>query len=87
MQKEVYDYMRNHLDLLIGQTKSYMPFVKTAFPTANMADACFNLIVGNAFFVFLGQYAMRVRTPSEQDLAEFGTLVSQYRTKVEEIFK
>jgi hypothetical protein len=87
MQKEIYDFMKNHMDLLIDQTKSYVPFIRTAFPTASMSDACFNLIVGNAFYVFLGQYAMRIRSPSEQDLAEFGALVNQYRGRVEEIFK
>lgn len=87
MQKEIYDFMKNHMDLLIGQAKSYLPFVKNAFPNTNLSDACFNLIVSNAFYVFLSQYAMRIQSPSEQDFAEFGNLVSQYRAKVDEMFK
>lgn len=86
MQKEISDYMKNHIEMLIGQTKAYQPFIKTAFPGLNLADASFNVIVGNAFSVFLGQFAMRMISPTEQDFAEFGQLVSQYRKKVGEIF-
>ncbi|WP_268543510.1 hypothetical protein [Candidatus Nitrosotenuis cloacae] len=86
MQKEIHDFMKNHLDLLVQQAKTYQPFVRTAFPNVNLADACFNLVAGNAFSVFLGQYAMRVRSPTEQDFADFGSLVSQYRQKINEMF-
>ncbi|MEM4378922.1 MAG: hypothetical protein QXX85_08080 [Candidatus Nitrosotenuis sp.] len=87
MQKEIMDFMQNHLELLLNQTKSYQPFIKTAFPGMNLSDACFNLIVGNAFSVFLGQYAMRMQSPTEQDFAEFGSLVGQYREKINELFR
>jgi hypothetical protein len=80
------DVMKNHMDLLLNQTKSYQPFIKTAFPSVSPSDACFNLIVGNAFSVFLSQYAMRLISPTEQDFAEFGKLVSQYREKINELF-
>lgn len=86
MQKEIEDAMRGHLNLLIQQARVYQPFVKTAFPNANVADACFNLVAGGAFSVFLGQYAMRIKSPTEQDLADFGSLVSQYRQKIDELF-
>jgi len=86
MQKEIEDAMRGHLDLLIQQARAYQPFVKAAFPNANVADACFNLVAGNAFSVFLGQYSMRIRSPTEQDFADFGNLVSQYRQKIDELF-
>jgi len=86
MNKEIADQMKKHLDLLAEQTKAYQPFIKTAFPTLNMSDACFNLVVGNAFSVFLGQYAMRMISPTEQDFAEFGQLVSQYKKKIDEMF-
>jgi hypothetical protein len=86
MQKEIADFMRKHIDMLLAQTKSYQPFIKTAFPTMNMSDACFNVIVANAFSVFLSQYAMRMISPTEADFAEFGTMVSQYKEKINEIF-
>jgi hypothetical protein len=86
MQKEIMDAMKNHMDLLLNQTKSYQPFIKTAFPGMNPSDACLNLIVGNAFSVFLTQYAIRLISPSEQDFAEFGKLISQYREKINELF-
>lgn len=86
MNKEIADQMKKHLDLLLEQTKAYQPFIRTAFPGLNMSDACFNLVVGNAFSVFLGQYAMRMISPTEQDFAEFGQLVSQYKKKIDELF-
>lgn len=86
MHKEIADYMRNHLDLLLNQTKAYQPFIRTAFPGLNLSDACFNLVAGNAFSVFLGQYTMRMISPTEQDFAEFGQLVSEYKKKIDELF-
>ena len=86
MQKEIQEYMSRHLDLLLMQTKSYIPFIKTAFPGTNLTDACFNLIVGNAFSVFLGQYAMRMKSPTDEDFAEFGKMTNQYRDKIVELF-
>ena len=86
MQKGIQEYMNRHLDLLLMQTKSYIPFIKTAFPGTNLTDACFNLIVGNAFSVFLGQYAMRMKSPTDEDFAEFGKMTNQYRGKIAELF-
>ncbi|MGQ0606060.1 MAG: hypothetical protein ACT4OD_03775 [Candidatus Nitrosotenuis sp.] len=86
MRKEISDYIKKHMDLLLEQTKAYHPFIKTAFPGLNLTDACFNLVVGNAFSVFLSQYAMRMISPTEQDFAEFGQLTSQYREKIEKLF-
>lgn len=86
MQKEIHDYMNKHLDLLVNQAKSYQPFLKNAFPGINLSDACFNLIVGNAFSVFLTQYAIRMRSPGEDDFIEFGKLAGQYRDKINEMF-
>lgn len=74
------------MELLLDQTKSYQPFIKTAFPTMSVSDACFNLIAANAFSVFLGQYAMRMIAPTQADFAEFGALIGQYKEKVNEIF-
>jgi len=86
MQKDIQDFLTTHLDLLVGQARAYAPFIKNAFPNSNMSEACFNLIIGNAFSVFLSQHAMRIQVPTEQDLAEFGTFVSRYRGRVDQIF-
>ena len=87
MQKEIYDFMTRHIEMLVQQTKAYMPFIKNAFPSTSVSDACFNLMAGNAFYVFLGQYAMRMMSPTEQDLAEFGSLVGKYKERIDEITK
>lgn len=86
IQREIQEYMNRHMELLLSQTRSYVPFIKTAFPGTDLTNACFNLIVGNAFSVFLGQYAMHMKSPTEEDLIEFGKMVSQYREKISEIF-
>jgi hypothetical protein len=78
--------MKMHLDLLLEQVRTYQPFIKTAFPGVHLADACFNLVTGNAFSVFLSQYTIRMISPTEKDLADFGTLVSQYKEKINELF-
>lgn len=86
MQKEISDYMKSHIEMLIEQTKAYQPFIKTAFPGLNLADASFNVIVGNAFSVFLGQFAMRMISPTEQDFAEFGHLYPSTEKKSTKFF-
>ncbi|MEM3144314.1 MAG: hypothetical protein QXW91_06800 [Candidatus Nitrosotenuis sp.] len=86
MQKEIYDYMKNHLEFLMRQMEAYLPFIRNAFPGTSIPDACFNILVGNAFYVFLGQYAMRMSTPTEQDLEEFGSLAGQYKNKIDKLF-
>ncbi len=86
MNKEISDFIKNHIEMLVSQTKAYQPFIKTAFPAMNMADACMNLIAANAFSVFLSQYSMRMLSPTESDYMEFGTLIAQYVNKINEIF-
>lgn len=86
IQKEIQEYMNRHLDLLLSQTKPYLPFIKTAFPSTDLTDACFNLIVGNAFSVFLGQYAMHMKSPTEEDLIEFGKMTNKYKEKISDLF-
>lgn len=86
MQKEIHDFLTRHLNLLVSQTQAYTPFIKNAFPNTKMSEACFNLMVGNTFSVFLSQYAMRMQTPSQEDFADFGSLVAQYKSKIEEAF-
>ena len=75
------------MDLMLKQTKAYLPFLRLAFPgIKNLAEMSYNLMVGNALTTFLTQYALRMQSPGEKDFAEFGTIVEQYRSKVKEMF-
>ena len=87
IQQEIKDFIETHLQFMVSQTKSYVPFIKTAFPIQkNLADSCYSLIAGNALSVFISQYAMRMKYPSEEDLKEFGIIAEKYRTKIEKLF-
>lgn len=84
---EIQQYVENHIELLIQQTKSYLPFIKIAFPfSKNVAEACYSLIVGNALSVFINQYAMRIKYPTEDDFVEFGKLTIKYKERIEKLF-
>ncbi len=88
IQIEVKKMLEDQMELMIAQAKAYLPFVKLAFPrSTDLTDACFNLIVGNVLSVFITQYAMRMKSPTEQDFAEFGTVTAKYKDKIKEIFK
>ena len=85
---EIQEQVDKHIQLMISQTESYLPFIKVAFPySRNLADACYSLIVGSALSVFINQYAMRVSYPSLEDFAEFGKLMQKYREQVDKFFK
>jgi len=84
---EIQQYIENHIELLIQQTKSYLPFIKVAFPfSKNVVEACYSLIVGNALSVFINQYAMRMKYPAEEDFVEFGKLTIKYKERLEKLF-
>lgn len=88
MDEEIRKYVENHFKIIVGQTESYMPFIKFAFPYSNnLAESCFSTIVGNALSVFLNQYALRMKYPSNADFEEFGKLAMKYREQVEKYFK
>jgi hypothetical protein len=87
IQPEIKETIERNMDLMLTQTKSYLPFLRVAFPrTKNLSEMCYNLVVGNAMTTFLSQYALRMQSPSESDFAEFGTIVEKYRNKVKEMF-
>ena len=72
---------------MIDQTKAYLPFVKLAFPgVKDLSDACFTLIVGTVLPTFVTQYAMRMKSPTEQDFAEFGTITEKYKDQIRKMF-
>jgi hypothetical protein len=86
--EDVKEYVEKQITLMISQTEAYMPFIKVAFPySKNLADACYNLIVGSAVSVFVNQYAMRLKYPSAEDFAEFGKITIRYRDQIDKFFK
>jgi hypothetical protein len=79
--------IEQNMELMINQTKAYMPFLKMAFPAIrDLSEMTFNMMMGNAFTVFVSQLAMRMQSPSANDLTEFGQIVEAYRSKVKELF-
>ena len=79
--------IEKNMELMINQTKAYLPFLKLAFPAVqNISDWTFNMMVGNALTVFVSQLAMRMQSPSASDFTEFGQIVEAYRSKVKELF-
>lgn len=84
---EIRQIMEKQIELMIDQTKAYLPFIKLAFPgVKDLSDACFTLIVGTMLPTFVTQYAMRMKSPAEQDFVEFGTITENYRTKIKAMF-
>lgn len=87
MQQEIKEIIEKNMELMLTQTKSYLPFLRIAFPnTANLPEMCYNLMVGNALATFLSQYTLRMQSPTEKDFVEFGALVEQFRDKVGRMF-
>lgn len=79
--------IERNMELMLNQTKSYLPFLKVAFPAVrDLSELTFNMMMGNALTVFITQLAMRMQSPSESDFAEFGTIVETYKSKVKELF-
>ena len=84
---EIKHMMEKQMELMIDQTKAYLPFIKLAFPKVkDLSDACFTLIVGNVLTTFVTQYAMRLKSPNEQDFIEFGTITEKYRDQIRKMF-
>ena len=85
---EIKQIIEKQIELMIDQTKAYLPFIKLAFPgVKDLSDACFNLIAGTVLPTFVTQYAMRMKSPMAPDFAEFGIITENYRGKIKEIFK
>jgi hypothetical protein len=86
--EDIKEHVEKQITLMISQTEAYMPFIKIAFPySKNLADACYNLIVGSAVSVFVNQYAMRLKYPSAEDFTEFGKITVRYRDQIDKFFK
>lgn len=79
--------IEKNMELMINQTRVYLPFLKVAFPgVQNLSELTFNMMAGNALTVFISQFAMRMQSPSENDFAEFGKILEPYKNKVKELF-
>ncbi len=86
--KPIKDFVENYTKLLIEQTKSYLPFVKVAYPASkSLTDACYSLIIGNALSIFIQQYTMRLMYPSPPEFEEFGKITAKYRKEIEKLFE
>ena len=87
IQPEIKTAIEQNMELMINQTRAYLPFLKVAFPAVrDISELTFNMMVGNALTVFITQFAMRMQSLSESDFAEFGKIVEVYRSKVKGLF-
>jgi len=87
IQSEIKIAIDKNMELMLNQTKAYLPFLKIAFPgVQDLSELTFNMMMGNAFTVFVSQFAFRMQSPSADDFAEFGKIVEAYRGKVKELF-
>lgn len=85
---DIGEFVEKHIKLMVSQTETYLPFIKVAFPySKNVADGVYNLIIGSALSVFVNQFAMRMKYPTEKDFAEFGKIALRYRDQVDQFFK
>jgi hypothetical protein len=87
IQPEIKTAIEKNMELMLNQTKIYLPFLKVAFPAVrDLSELTFNMMVGNAFTLFIAHLAFRMQNPSASDFAEFGQIVEAYRSKVKELF-
>ncbi|MEO9278080.1 MAG: hypothetical protein ABI340_09920 [Nitrososphaera sp.] len=87
LDNEIKDAVEKNMELMLNQTKAYLPFIRVAFPSAkDLPELCFNLMVGNALSTFITQFSFRMKSPNENDFAAFGTIVESYRKKVKALF-
>jgi hypothetical protein len=86
--EDVKEFVEKQITLMISQTEAYLPFIRVAFPySKNLADGCYNLIVGSAVSIFVNQYAMRLKYPTAEDFTEFGKITVKYRDQIDQFFK
>ena len=85
---DIGEFVEKHIKLMVSQTETYLPFIKVAFPySKNVADGVYNLIIGSALSVFVNQFAMRMKYPTEEDFADFGKIALRYRDQIDQFFK
>ena len=85
---EVEEIIEKHIQLMISQTETYLPFIKVAFPYSNnIADGVYNLITGSALSIFMNQYTLKMKYPTAEDFADFGKITLKYRDQIDQFFK
>jgi uncharacterized protein YukJ len=85
---DIEEFVEKHIQLMISQTETYLPFIRVAFPYSNnVADGVYNLIIGSALSVFVNQFTMKMKYPTANDFAEFGKIALKYRDQVDKFFK
>jgi len=86
--EDVQEFIEKQIKLMISQTEAYLPFIRIAYPySKNLADACYNLIVGSSISIFVNQYTMRMKYPTAEDFTEFGKITVKYRDEIDQFFK
>jgi len=85
---EVEEIVEKHIQLMISQTETYLPFIKVAFPYSNnVADGVYNLITGSALSIFMNQYTLKMKYPTAADFTDFGKITLKYRDQIDQFFK
>jgi len=85
---EVEEIIEKHIQLMISQTETYLPFIKVAFPYSNnVADGVYNLITGSALSMFMNQYTLKMKYPTAEDFTDFGKITLKYRDQIDQFFK
>jgi len=85
---EVEEIVEKHIQLMISQTETYLPFIKVAFPYSNnVADGVYNLITGSALSMFMNQYTLKMKYPTAEDFTDFGKITLKYRDQIDQFFK
>ena len=85
---EVEEIVEKHIQLMISQTETYLPFIKVAFPYSNnIADGVYNLITGSALSIFMNQYTLKMKYPTAEDFTDFGKITLKYRDQIDQFFK
>jgi hypothetical protein len=86
--EDVEEFVEKHIQLMISQTETYLPFIKVAFPYSNnVADGVYNLITGSALSLFINQYALKMKYPAADDFKDFGKIALKYRDQIDQFFK
>ena len=85
---DVVKFVEKHIQLMISQTETYLPFIKVVFPySKNVADGVYNLIIGSALSLFVNQFAIKMKNPTVEDFTDFGKIALKYRDQIDQFFK
>jgi len=69
IQKDIQDYVENHIKFMVRQTESYLPFIKIAFPKSSKSEAEGYFILIPYWFIKTDRALPTIRL--KQDSAKF----------------